>query len=456
MHKIITGMAMPSAGVVSIFGHDTRTEHGRSQIRSIMGVCPQHDVLYDNMSVREHLELYGTIKGVAPDRLTTMIEEGMAEVHLDSQSEVASMNLSGGQKRKLSVAIALIGDPKVVCVDEPTSGMDPFSRRQLWDLLQSKRNGRIILLTTHFMDEADILADRKAILSEGRLQCLGSSLFLKARYGVGYHLNIVSTAERDIITGLVETEIGLKVAVAELGGAAANAADASGGGSESVEREYTYELPLSSVQNFAKLFLKIDQSRASLGISNYGIAMTTLEEVFLKLAALTNDDAAETSSQGDDATGSQLHRQPPPQQISTGSLGDLSPSRPISISNMAFDSTVADGKNAVIHGAQKVSLVLNGVSGDSEIDDEQFRARHASIPVWSSDNALAEARERALKKRAKQRPGLVLASVQMDDVFDATSEPLQRLPLPLPYSYSAPRGSVGRMYAKCYACRRLF
>ena len=112
--------------------------------------------------------------------------------------------LSGGQKRKLSVGIALIGDPKLIFLDEPTAGVDPYSRRHMWSILKQRKEGKVknlqkynpsiidlskvILLTTHFMDEADILADRKAIMTKGTIRCFGSSLFLKNRFGIGYHL----------------------------------------------------------------------------------------------------------------------------------------------------------------------------------------------------------------------------------------------------------------------------
>jgi ATP-binding cassette subfamily A (ABC1) protein 3 len=101
--------------------------------------------------------------------------------------------LSGGQKRKLSVAIALIGNSKIVILDEPTSGMDISARRKLWDMLKKYKQGRILILTTHYMDEADILGDRIAIMAEGEVQCIGSSLFLKNRFGVGYNLVIAKT-----------------------------------------------------------------------------------------------------------------------------------------------------------------------------------------------------------------------------------------------------------------------
>lgn len=93
------------------------------------------------------------------------------------------MTLSGGMKRKLSVGIALCGGSRVVFLDEPTSGMDPGARRLVWDLLQKERIGRTILLTTHFMEEADLLGDRIAIMANGVVQCCGSSLFLKRKYG---------------------------------------------------------------------------------------------------------------------------------------------------------------------------------------------------------------------------------------------------------------------------------
>ena len=99
-------------------------------------------------------------------------------------------DLSGGNRRKLSVALALVADSKLVLLDEPTSGMDLNARRRLWDMLKDYRQDRIIILTTHNMDEADLLGDRIGIMSQGRQVCLGSSQFLKNRYGCGYNLSI--------------------------------------------------------------------------------------------------------------------------------------------------------------------------------------------------------------------------------------------------------------------------
>ena len=107
--------------------------------------------------------------------------------------------LSGGMQRKLSVAIAFVAGSRTVILDEPTAGVDPYARRQIWELLLKYKQGRTILLSTHHMDEADILGDRIAIVSSGQLKCCGSSLFLKSFYGEGYHLIIVKKPSDDDI-----------------------------------------------------------------------------------------------------------------------------------------------------------------------------------------------------------------------------------------------------------------
>ena len=122
----------------------------------------------------------------------------LLDIDLEAQRNQQAWTLSGGQKRKLSVAISMIGDSKIVLLDEPTSGMDTTSRRRLWDMLKKNKGEKIIILTTHYMDEADILGDRIAIMSEGVVQCTGSSLFLKKRYGVGYNLVLAKKERRNL------------------------------------------------------------------------------------------------------------------------------------------------------------------------------------------------------------------------------------------------------------------
>lgn len=121
----------------------------------------------------------------------------LEEIDLTDVKHLLSRKLSGGQKRKLSVAIAMIGNSKIILLDEPTSGMDTAARRRLLEMLKKNKQGRIVILTTHYMDEADILGDRIAIMAEGDVQCTGSSLFLKNRYGVGYNLVISKKDRKD-------------------------------------------------------------------------------------------------------------------------------------------------------------------------------------------------------------------------------------------------------------------
>ena len=122
--------------------------------------------------------------------LSEVVGRLIADVNLQEKRNEYAKNLSGGQKRRLSVAIAFAGRSKVIVLDEPTSGMDASARRYIWDLLKSYKNDRIIILTTHFMDEADYLGDRIGIMGGGRLICSGSSLFLKNRFGVGYSITL--------------------------------------------------------------------------------------------------------------------------------------------------------------------------------------------------------------------------------------------------------------------------
>lgn len=142
------------------------------------------------LTPEEHLKIFCIFKGVDPATIPTQIDQTMKDVDLVSKAGAYSKNLSGGQKWKLSVGIALIGNSKLVMLDEPTSGMDLTAWRKIWDMLKRNKDGRVIILTTHFMDEADILGDRIGIMASGKIKCCGSSLFLKKWFGVGYNLVI--------------------------------------------------------------------------------------------------------------------------------------------------------------------------------------------------------------------------------------------------------------------------
>ncbi|GBG28748.1 ABC transporter ATP-binding protein [Hondaea fermentalgiana] len=269
--QILSGMLPSSGGQALIGGASIDTD--MTQIRRSLGFCPQHDVLYPTLTVQEHLWFYGSIKGLSGTALKEAIKASVDHVGLTEKVHTRTKALSGGMKRKLSVAIALLGDSKVVFVDEPTSGVDPWSRRFIWQLLQDAREGRVIVLTTHFMDEADVLGDQIAIMAEGKLKCLGSSLFLKRRFGAGYVLTMVKKPEADPTQDAANVKQ-IRMIVTKYVPQAVL--------SSNVGTEVTFQLPTASAGKFPALFQEIDSS--SLPIEQYGVSVTTLEEVFLQVA----------------------------------------------------------------------------------------------------------------------------------------------------------------------------
>ncbi|NXM65532.1 ABCA1 protein, partial [Serilophus lunatus] len=187
--SILTGLFPPTSGTAFILGKDIRSE--LSTIRQNLGVCPQHNVLFDLLTVEEHIWFYARLKGLPEKKVKEEMEQMAMDVGLPHKLKARTSRLSGGMQRKLSVALAFVGGSKVVILDEPTAGVDPYSRRGIWELLLKYRQGRTIILSTHHMDEADILGDRIAIISHGKLCCVGSSLFLKNHLGTGYYLTLV-------------------------------------------------------------------------------------------------------------------------------------------------------------------------------------------------------------------------------------------------------------------------
>lgn len=268
--SMLTGLFPPSSGRAYINGYDICQD--MALIRRSLGLCPQHDVLFDNLNVREHLLFYTQLKGYPREKIPDEVDRILRILNLEDKRNARSKTLSGGMKRKLSIGIALIGDSKVVMLDEPTSGMDPSARRATRDLLQGEKRGRTILLTTHFMDEADLLGDRIAIMASGELQCCGSPLFLKNKYGAGYHMVIVKDAFCNVseITRLVH----MYVPDATL--------------ESSAGAELSYILPKESTSRFELLFAELEMNRDELGIASYGASVTTMEEVFLRVGKLVD------------------------------------------------------------------------------------------------------------------------------------------------------------------------
>ncbi|XP_053608124.1 phospholipid-transporting ATPase ABCA1-like [Plodia interpunctella] len=292
--SMLTGNIPISSGSIELAGYDVT--HQTSEARRHLGLCPQHDVLFDELTVREHLEFFSSLKGSKGKELKWEVDMLIEKLELQEKRNYRAKGLSGGQKRRLCVGIALSGDARVVMLDEPTSGMDPSSRRALWDLLQKERHGRSMILTTHFMDEADILGDRVAIMAHGQLQCVGSPYFLKQHYGVGYTLVVVKDEGFDMVacTDILSKYIPA-IAVKEDRGT-----------------ELTYSLQSDLSHRFEDMLNDLERNVHVIKFKNYGLDPTTLEDVFLSVGSLTvstglDSDATSTATELSDFGRRQEH-----------------------------------------------------------------------------------------------------------------------------------------------------
>ncbi|XP_064351689.1 ABC-type organic anion transporter ABCA8 isoform X4 [Camelus dromedarius] len=277
--NILSGLSVPTKGSVTIYNNKLSEMVDLENISKLTGVCPQSNVQFDFLTVRENLWLFAKIKGIQPHKIDKEIQRVLLELEMKNIQDVLAQNLSGGQKRKLTFGIAILGDPQIFLLDEPTAGLDPFSRHQVWNLLKEWKAGRVILFSTQFMDEADILAERKVFLSKGKLKCAGSSLFLKKKWGIGYHLSLQLNAmcAQEKITSLVKQHIPEAKLSAES------------------EGKLVYTLPLERTSKFPELYEDLDRC-PDLGIENYGVSMTTLNEVFLQLEGQSTIDESDIAN----------------------------------------------------------------------------------------------------------------------------------------------------------------
>lgn len=196
----LTGFYEPTNGNAWIGGFDIKTQ--LDIVRLQIGVCPQFDVLWDSLNVEEHLQFYARLKGVHPEDEEALINKILEEVQLTPERYLMTSELPLGMRRRLSIAISMVSMPKIVFLDEPTTGLDPDTRRQLWNILQDckKDKNRAMVLTTHSMEEADVLCNRIGIVNKGVLRCIGTQNRLKTLYGGGYHLYINCHTQKSLNT----------------------------------------------------------------------------------------------------------------------------------------------------------------------------------------------------------------------------------------------------------------
>lgn len=254
--KIITGEQAPTRGQIKIGGFNIATNQ-KEAFRKL-GYCPQHDALWKTITVREHLEVYAAIRGVSRADLPRVINAYLHGLQITEHANKQTQNCSGGTRRKLSYAMAMVGSPNVVLLDEPSTGMDPKSKRFLWDTILSSFQGqRGAILTTHSMEEADALCSRVGIMVKGELRCLGSTQHLKNLYGAGYtlevklkHIEYYKTSIESIVEKVERTQA-LRIFVSNLFPDAIL--------EESFADRLVYSVPQHAVSSLADCFSKLEK-----------------------------------------------------------------------------------------------------------------------------------------------------------------------------------------------------
>ncbi|XVF11962.1 hypothetical protein REPUB_Repub08aG0073700 [Reevesia pubescens] len=264
--NMMIGLTKPTSGTAYVQGLDIRTY--MDTIYTSMGVCPQHDLLWETLTGREHLLFYGRLKNLRGSALNQAVEESLKGVNLfhGGVADKQAGKYSGGMKRRLSVAISLIGDPKVVYMDEPSTGLDPASRNSLWSVVKRAKQDRAIILTTHSMEEAEVLCDRLGIFVDGSLQCIGNPKELKARYGGSYIFTMTTSSNH-------EEEV--ENLVRHLSPSANKIYQISG--------TQKFEMPKQEVR-IADVFQAVENAKSMFTVFAWGLADTTLEDVFIKVA----------------------------------------------------------------------------------------------------------------------------------------------------------------------------
>ncbi|CAG2250054.1 ABCA1 [Mytilus edulis] len=312
--SILTGLIPPSDGTAFIYGHSILTE--MDAVRDSLGMCSQHNLLFDKLTVEEHLWFYARLKNLEPEKVKqemarmiedvglphkrmsylrpslVIIETTIIELYTNTGCNLIIMR-SRWYEAEAFCSYAFVGNAKTVILDEPTAGIDPYARKEIWELLLKLKKsmivfiGRTIILSTHHMDEADVLGDRIAIISQGKLCCCGSSLYLKSQYGNGYYLTLVQDDGKGNGKGFSSrrtTELILQyVKNAQL--------------VEENNTELTYQLPSEAAHSgqFEQLFEQLERCNKDMGISSFGISDTSLEEVFLRVADETGVDENDES-----------------------------------------------------------------------------------------------------------------------------------------------------------------
>lgn len=297
------------SGDATVSGHSVVSDLENARV--YMGICPQFDAQNDYLTGREHLNMLAGIRGVPPEKLKEVVDQYIEATDLTLKADAGTGTYSGGNRRRLSVAMSLIGKTRAVFLDEPSTGMDPVTRRHVWTFLEAARRDRAIVLTTHSMSEADALCQNIAIMVRGGIRTVGSAQALKNKHGQGYLVTVralgagfraaealeAAQAAQAAARGAAGGAGGAGAAdakeekagdAAAFDGAAADAADVHAlmtsmggvatGGSADVAKYAVRSATL------AQVFGALNDARERLGIDDFRVTQATLEDVFISFA----------------------------------------------------------------------------------------------------------------------------------------------------------------------------
>ncbi|EDW39007.1 GL13853 [Drosophila persimilis] len=265
--QMLTGTIQPSSGTAIINGYDIQTQ--RLLARRSLSICPQKSIFFGGLSAASHLRFYSRLRGLKGAAVKQEVDKYLQKLSLQEKANSSARSLSGGTQRRLALACALCGNVKVVFCDEPSSGLDPSSRLELWKLMLDEKQGRTILLTTHQMDEGEVLADRIAIISDGRLRCLGTLASLKKRYETSYLLTCEKGPRCDVprLTQLIAEHVPHTRPQSNIGS------------------DVSYRLPHRFLRSFGSLFNDLEQQKEQLDVVGFGLSSASLAEIFMSHGA---------------------------------------------------------------------------------------------------------------------------------------------------------------------------
>lgn len=281
--NILVGDIEPTSGQVFLGEYSSDATEDDDSIKC-MGYCPQINPLWPDITLQEHFEIYGAVKGMSSSDMKEVISRITNALDLKEHLQKTIKKLPAGIKRKLCFALSMLGNPQITLLDEPSTGMDPKAKQHMWRAIRTafKNKKRAAILTTHYMEEAEAVCDRVAIMVSGQLRCIGTVQHLKSKFGKGYFLEIKL---KDWIENLEVDRLQREILYIF-----PNASR-----QESFSSILAYKIPKEDVQSLSQSFSKLEEAKHTFAVEEYSFSQATLEQVFVEL---TKEQEEEDNSCG--------------------------------------------------------------------------------------------------------------------------------------------------------------